>query len=109
MTFKQSFQIFLLFPIAHLQNFRFPSNLDTVNFEEQEVKDCNTIESPQGDFKVHVRDSGKKPHKDCVSNMVLEKDGKKFCISDKGDDDLQCKSGGKNKINRTSTQENVQI
>ena len=108
MTFKQSFQIFLLIPIAHLQNFRFPSNLDTVNIEEQEVKDCNTIESPQGDFKVHVRDSGKKPHKDCVSNMVLEKDGKKYCIA-KGDDDLQCKSGGKNKINRTSTQENVQI
>ena len=96
MTFILCIPVFLIIAIVNPQFV--PSSFETAFVEEQEMKGCNTISSKeQGKFKVHDKDSGKKQHKDCVNNMVLEKDGEKYCISDKGNDILKCESESKSK------------
>ena len=96
MTFILCIPVFLIIAIVNPQFV--PSSYETAFVEEQEMKECNTICSKkQGKFKVHDKDSGKKQHKDCVNNMVLEKDGEKYCISDKGNDILKCESESKSK------------
>ena len=96
MSFILCVPVFLIIAIVNPQFV--PSSFETAFVEEQEMKGCNTISSKeQGKFKVHDKDSGKKQHKDCVNNMVLERDGEKYCISDKGNDILKCESESKSK------------
>ena len=69
--------IFLLFPSVHLQN----------------AKPCNIVNSQKhGDFKVVEKGPETMLKEECVNNLVLEKDGQKYCIA-KGDDLLKCKEG----------------
>ena len=85
---------FCLFFIVHLQNLVHPTNSWDVSVEKTQEKKCNIVTSKDGDYKVVEKDPGTKFHKDCVNDLVLEKDGKKYCISGKGDDLLNCKNEG---------------
>ena len=81
---------FLCISIFNFVLFVSPTNQETFDFKE---KGCTTIKSKQGDFKIVGKDT-EKLHTDCVNNLVLEKDGERYCISGKGDDILECKSEG---------------
>ena len=80
--------------LFYLQNLVYPTNSWDVNVEKTQEKKCNMVTSKQGDFKVVEKDPGTKFHKDCVNDLVLEKDSKKYCLT-KGSDLLQCKIEGK--------------
>ena len=62
------------------------------HFWEKGDKKCNTISYNQEEFTFVKKDPAIKLHPDCVNDKILEKDGKKFCISGNGDDELKCKS-----------------
>ena len=86
MQFKLFTPFYLLFPSVHLQN----------------VKPCNIVNSQKlGDFKVLEKGPATMLKEGCVNNLVLEKEGRKYCIS-KGDDLLKCKEG-KCKIRKIKT------
>ena len=77
MQLKLFIPIYLLFPSIHLQN----------------VKPCTIINSQKhGDFKVVGKGPETMLKEECVNNLILEKDGKKYCIA-KGDNLLRCKEG----------------
>ena len=74
------------------------------NSEAIDDKMCETINSKKyGDFRV-VGTSQEQPiPKECVNNLVLEKDGQTYCISGEGEDELECKSIDKRIDTHTST------
>ena len=88
MFVKVYVSLYLLF----LQNIVHPTNTWDINVENAEK--CNIVTFKNEDFNVVEKDPGTEFHKDCVNDLVLEKDGKKYCIS-KGNDLLKCKKEGK--------------
>ena len=57
------------------------------------MKPCTIINSQKhGDFKVVGKGPETMLKEECVNNLILEKDGKKYCIA-KGDNLLRCKEG----------------
>ena len=82
--------------LFHLQNLVHPTNMWDVSAEEILEKKCDIVTYKEEDFNVVEKDPGTKFHKDCVNDLVLEKDGKKYCIS-KGNNLLECKNEGNSK------------
>ena len=96
MSFPLYVAIYLLFPTHHLQNMVHQTKTWTDNVENTKVKACNIINSEElGDFKVVKKDPQTKLKKECVNDLILEKNGKKYCISGKGYDIIKCKNEGK--------------
>ena len=91
MFFKVYVSSCLLF---HQQNCVHQTNTWDVKIEETQDKKCNIVTFKDEDFKFVEKDPETKFHRDCVNELVLEKDGKKYCISGKGDDLLKCTNEG---------------
>ena len=77
MSFPLYVAIYLLFPTHHLQNMVHQTKTWTDNVENTKVKACNIINSEElGDFKVVKKDPQTKLKKECVNDLILEKNGK---------------------------------
>ena len=88
MQFKKFVPIFLLLSSVNTQNMDQTLNPEDENVDFKNRKKCPIIESPKGDFNV-VGESKDVPG-ECINNLVLEKDNKKYCMK-KGNNLLKCK------------------
>ena len=94
MQFKKFVPIFLLLSSVNTQNMDQTLNPEDENVDFKNRKKCPIIESPKGDFNV-VGESKDVPG-ECINNLVLEKDNKKYCMK-KGNNLLKCKEKGTEK------------
>ena len=93
MSFKLLVLTGVIVSTVHLQimDTLYTENANFEDLSEKGEKECNTISYKKEDYKVVKKDPELELDPNCVNDKILEKDGKKFCISGEGNDELQCK------------------